>query len=292
MATRMASAREIPTDWLLNNVPFVSLYCANDPFYTMRLLCHGKGEVFGYQLESFVQNKQYFAASTIYPQDQDIVDAHVEQALTGASPVVSRYRIVAADGELIPILLVGKAVFKADGQIIGLAGNVLDIRGMDELQGSFGVLSQGAAPKLRRPPATEVENPGLDWLGSQLPVGMFFAENDADFTVRASLGSTEELMGYSAEEFVNTRRYRPASTVAPLDEDIADAYVEHAASREGALSVVRLRLIQADGSLAPMLIVVRGATPREGEALGVAGGLFNISDVPALQGPSKVLVAR
>lgn len=292
MATIMASAREIPTDWLLSNVPFVSLYCANDPFYTMRLLCHGKGEAFGYQLESFVQSKQYFAASTIYPQDQDVVDAHVEQALSGASPVVSRYRIVAADGEVIPVLLIGKAVFNAASQIVGLTGNVLDLRNMDELQGPFGVLSRGASPKLRRPPATEVENAGLDWLGGQLPVGMFFAENDADFTVRASLGSTEELMGYSSEEFVNTRRYRPASTVAPQDEDVADAYVEHAASREGALSVARLRLIQADGSLAPMLIVVRGATPREGDALGVAGGLFNISDVPALQGPSKILVAR
>ncbi len=292
MATTMTSAREIPTDWLLKNVPYVSLFCANDPLYTMRFLCHGRGEAFGYNLDSFVDNKQYFAASTILPADQDIVDAHVEQALSGASPVVSRYRIVASDSEIIPVLLVGKAVYDASGTILGLAGNVLDLRGIEALQGPPGVLSKGAAPSLRRPPAVLAEPVDAEWVGSQLPVGMFFAENDADYTVRASLGSTEELMGYSSADFVNTRHYRPSSTVPPEDQDIADAYVEHAASRDGAMSVVRLRLIQADGSLAPMLIVVRGASPRPGEPLGVAGGLFNISDVPALQGPSQLLLTR
>lgn len=292
MATTMTSAREIPTEWLLNNVPYVSLYFDNDPLYTMRFVCHQRGEAFGYKLASFVDNKQYFAASTTFPPDQDILDAHVEQALAGASPVISRYRVVAADSEIVPVLQIGKAVYDQAGKVLGLAANVLDLRGIEALQGPPGVLSKGAAPKLRRPPTNVPEKVTPEWVGEQLPVGMFFAENDTDFTVRASLGSTEELMGYSAADFVNTRHYRPSSTVPPEDQDIADAYVEHAASREGAMSVVRLRLIQADGSLAPMLIVVRGASPRPGEPLGVAGGLFNISDVPALQGPSQLLLTR
>lgn len=289
MPDQETGASAIHDDWLLANVPFVSFFCDNDALYTMRFLQGGGGEAFGYNLQDFVDNKHYFAASTTHPEDQDIVDAHAEQASSGGRPVVSRYRLVQADGEPVPVLLVSQGVQDATGHVIGLAGCGIDLRAVPALQGKPGLLSELRIPARKRPPATSTETFDARWVAAQLPMLTFFTENDAQYTVRHIGGSLEELAGYSAEEFVNARKYKPSSTVLPEDQDIADAYIEAAASKVDGRSVARLRLLDADGEQFPVLIFARGAQPPGSSAIGAAGGVLDIRHIPALHGKFKLL---
>src|SRR5690606_4002742 len=98
MAEVVTGQTDFNPAWLLGQVPFVSFFCDNDALYSMRFLTFGGGEAYGYKLDDFVDNKHYFAASTTHPDDLDIVDKHAEQAAAGGSPVISRYRLVQADG--------------------------------------------------------------------------------------------------------------------------------------------------------------------------------------------------
>lgn len=288
MSETQRTTANINEGWLLSNLPFVSFVCDNDALYSMRLIVPGSAGVFGYSPEDFVNNKSYFAASTIHPDDQDIVDAHAEQAAAGGSPVVSRYRLVHADGDLVPVMLVSKAVLSAAGELQGFAGNVIDLRGIPELQGTRGLLSQMRVPVKRRPPAGRPQQIDAVWAASQLPLVTFFARNDENYTICKSCGSAEELIGYSAADFEDPKKYKASSATYPPDLDVADAYIEAAASREGAQAVARLRLVDADGELVPVLIFARGARPAGGET-GVVGGVLDIRNVPSLLGPSKLL---
>jgi hypothetical protein len=288
MGESKPQALVIKEDWLLANVPFVSFICDNDALYSMRFLTAGGGEAFGYKLDDFVDNKHYFAASTTHPEDQDIVDSHAEQAVAGGAPVVSRYRLVQADGTPVPVLLVSQAVLGEGGEIFGLAGCSVDLRPIPELDGPPALLSELRKPQRRRNPTTRPKEVGAQWAASQLPLLTFFTENDAAYTVRHIGGSLEELAGYSAEEFLSGK-YQPASTVLPEDQDIADAYIEAAAAKVGQQSCGRLRLLDSDGEAFPVLILGRGAQPEGAAEVGVAGGVLDIRHVPALQGKFGLL---
>lgn len=279
----------IECDWLLANVPMVSFICDNDPLYSMRFLTAGGGEAFGYKLDEFIDNKHYFAASTIHPEDQDIVDAHADQAVAGGAPVISRYRLVQADGELVPVLLVSQTVLGTGGEILGLSGCTIDLRVIPELQGPPGLLSEPRVPARRRPAVVKPATVDATWAAVQLPMLTFFTENDSAYTVRHISGSMEELMGYSADEFVNSGRYKPASTVHPEDQDIADAYIERAAEATDTRVVARLRLLDSEGLAFPVLIFARGAKPPGQDRIGVAGGVLDIRHAPTLQGAYGVL---
>ncbi|MCB9932911.1 MAG: PAS domain-containing protein [Planctomycetes bacterium] len=283
------NAGQLDEGWLLANVPFVSFVCDNDALYSMHFIAAGSGKAFGYKLDDFIRNKHYYAASTTHPEDQDIIDAHAEQAASGGAPVVSRYRLVQANGEPIPMLLATKAVIGERGEVQALAGVSFDLRGIPQLQGPSGLLSELRAPKRRRPPARLPAQVDAAWAASQLPVVSFFTENDEQYTVRAMSGSLEELLGYSAQEFLDAKVYKPSSTVSPEDQDHADAYIETAAAAIDARSAARVRLLDAEGELVPVLIFARGAQPPGYEQVGVAGAVLDISHVPALWGASGLL---
>ena len=278
--------------WLLANVPFVSFFCENDALYTMRFLTVGGGEAFGYDVNDFIDNKHYFAASTTHPEDLDIVDAHAEQAAAGGRPVVSRYRLVQADGEPVQVLMASQAVRNPNGETIGLAGCCVDLRVAPELQGDFGLLSELRVPGLKRAPVNLPVQLDAASVAPELPMLSYYAENDPEYTVRASFGSMEELLGYTREAFQATGEYRPASAVHPGDQDIADRNVECAAQAVGNVSCARMRLIHSSGEPVTVLAFNRGAQPEGSRQVGVAGGVLDISHVPALHGTFAVLTGE
>lgn len=289
MTDPQGDAMHIDDTWLLANVPFVSFVCDNDALYSMRFLTAGSEGLFGYAPEDFIDNQRYFAASTAYPEDLDIIDAHAEQAAAGGSPVVSRYRLVRASGELVPVLLVAKAVQDENGDLQAIAGIVVDLNRFPALQGPPGLLSTLRPPARRRPPTVRPADIDACWAAHQLPVNAFFVQNDESYTSRKSCGSTEELIGYSAEDFANSRKYKAASAAYPPDLDVADSYIEAASSRAGAITAARLRLVNSEGELVPVLIFARGAHPPGFPEMGVVGATLDISHIPALWGPFSVL---
>lgn len=289
MTEPQRDSTHIDDAWLLANVPFVSFVCDNDALYSMRFLTAGSEGLFGYAPEDFIDNQRYFAASTTFPEDLDVIDAHAEQAIAGGSPVVSRYRLVQADGQLLPVLLAAKAVQDDNGEPHALAGVVVDLSRFPALQGPPGLLSKLRPPARRRPPASRPAAIDPSWAAQQLPVNAFFVQNDESYTARKSCGSTEELIGYSAEDFANSSRYKAASATYPSDLDVADGYIETAAAHEGALAAARLRLVNSEGELVPVLIFARGARPPGFKETGVVGATLDISHIPALWGPFSVL---
>lgn len=285
-----SEARELDFNpaWLIGQVPFVSFFCENDALYSMRFLTFGGGEAYGYKLDDFVDNKHYFAASTTHPDDQDIVDKHAEQAVAGGSPVISRYRLVQADGEPVPVLLVSRAVYNPAGEIIGLAGIVVDLRNMPALQGPRGLLSSLRKPKAPRQPV-EASTPDAAWVAAQLPVNTCYIENDTFHTARAIYGSPEEFSGYTAAQFVDARVYKAASAVHPSDVEVADQYLEQATSAEGKVVCARIRLINSDGEPFPILLFLRSTKAPGTDRLGVVVGVLDVSHAPALHGRFGVL---
>ena len=279
---------KITDDWLLANVPFVSFICDNDPLYSMRFMAGGGGEAFGYKLDDFVDNKQYFAASTTHPEDMDIVDAHAEQALAGGSPVVSRYRLLQADSELVPVLLISKAILDNTDGVVGFSGCCVDLRSVPEFQGPPGLLSELRPPNKRRPPVRKPENVDALWTASQLPVQTYYSANDEHYTLMHLSGSSEELTGYTGETFARSSSYKPASFVYPDDQDVADFASERNIAHPGRMFVLRMRVVNAEGKPFPVLIFQHGARPEETSAWGIAGGILDISHVPALQGAPGV----
>ncbi|MCB9893700.1 MAG: PAS domain-containing protein [Planctomycetes bacterium] len=290
MGEREREALVIKEDWLLANVPFISFVCENDAAYSMRFMTAPEGKAFGYKVEDFVDNKQYYAASSLHPDDVDFVDKAAEQVAAGASPVAYRYRMVRADGSSALTLGVGKAVLDEAGKFQAMAGCAIEIDAVPALHGPPGVLSEPHKPARRRPPANRPKKIDAKWAAAQHPLLTFFTENDEAYTVRHISGSLEELMGYSAEEFVNARHYKPSSTVLPEDQDIADAYIEGAARGVGTQTVARLRLLDSEGNAFPVLIFARGAQPEGLDAVGVAGGVLDIRHIPAFQGKSGLLL--
>lgn len=292
MSETQRTTANINEGWLLSNLPFASFVCDNDALYSMRFLTAGSEGLFGYAPEDFINNQRYFAASTTYPEDLDIIDAHAEQAIAGGSPVVSRYRLVQANGDITQVLLAVKAVQNEHGELQALAGIVVDLSRFPALQGPPGLLSKLRPPARRRPPAARPAVIDASWAAQQMPVNAFFVQNDESYTSRKSCGSTEELIGYSAEDFADSRKYKAASVAYPADLDVADAYIEVASSKAGTLTAARLRLVDSDGELVPVLIFARGAHPPGFNEVGVVGATLDISHIPALWGPFSVLSKR
>jgi hypothetical protein len=79
--------------------------------------------------------------------------------------------------------------------------------------------------------------------------------------------------------------------VLPEDQDIADAYIDLAGTAVDERSIARLRLVNAEGDTVPVIIFARGARPEGANRVGVAGGVLDISHVPALQGHFGLLEA-
>ena len=65
-------------------------------------------------------------ASVIHPDDRELVEQAVEEALARREPYVIDYRIVHADGELRWVHERGRAVFDADGRALFLDGVLFD----------------------------------------------------------------------------------------------------------------------------------------------------------------------
>ena len=276
-------------EWLLQNMPFVSFICDNDAFYSMRFMS-GPEHAFGYDLNDFVDNKNYFAASTTHPEDQDILDAHAERAVHGGRPVVSRYRLVTAEGEPVPVLVASQAVVAEDEEVMGLAGVAVDLRPIPALQGPPGLLSELYIPSVPRPLAKRTEQIDAEWAIEQLPFQTFLCRNDESYTIVSNRGSLEELLGYSKEDFRKTgANIKPWSVLFPDDQEASDGYFDLAGSAEGKQATARIRLIAKSSNLVPVMVFARGAKPPGTDEVMICGGVLNVSHIPALQGDFQLL---
>ena len=213
----------------------------------------------------------------------------IGRRLAGGRPVVSRYRFVTASGETVPVLLASQTVLGADGEVLGLSGFAFDLRLCPALQGEPGVLSSLRVPPILRVPAKPTTNYTAKWVSNHLPVDTFICENDESYSIRVNRGAMEETLGYSTEDFRKAGPIKPWSVLHPDDQDVSDAYFEAAASREGTITVARIRPVAKSTEAVPVLVFARGIKLPDTDEIAISGGVLNITHVPGLQGPSKLL---
>jgi len=282
-------ASESLEDWVLQQLPGMTYVCENDEFYTMRFLCAGGGYTFGYDLKDFVNNQHYFAASVIHPDDLDIVDEHADTLVRRRGNCVSRYRLVRADGTVIPVLVVTRAVRDNEGNAINFVGYVRDLTDVPTLDGPYKVLTDASIPGI---PGDDVigqrpEHYDAAWMLKHLPVVVYANLDDADYTPIFLSERMRHELGYDAAEFQEKSACKVSSIIPPEEQDISDRAVELAAANENLIVASRLRPVRADNSDAQTVCFSRGATHQSGR--GIVGVAVYVHDVPELQGPSCIL---
>jgi PAS domain-containing protein len=278
--------------WVLSKLPGVSFVCDNDEFYTMRFIALGGDPLLGYQPEQFLASKEYYAASVVHPDDQDILDQQSELVARRPGNVIARYRMISAEGKPVQVLNITRALRNSRGEPTHVAGFVVDIGAFRTLQGPSRVLTDENQPGIAgQGPVDELPSPlTAAWVAQQLPVVVYATADDPNYT---GVYFNERLLhelGYSRDAFVGDQSYVTSSLVAPEDQDFADLAVELAAAKEGRRAAARLRLLRHDNSEAQAVCVTRGVRDeRFSGGRGVAGIGIYVHDAQSLQGRSGIL---
>jgi len=292
MTGQEPSQPDFSAEWVLRQLPVISYFCENDGLYTMRWLNAGGGNDLGYDLQDFVNNKHYFAASAIHPDDLDVVDHFAERALASQRPIVARYRLVHVEGTVLPVLVVARAVRDENGRPHGFCGVVLNCTTAPQLQGPSQVMTNEDAP-LEQPgsprgPAPGVPNP--DWMALHSPVVPYVVEADESHTLRYTSGQAQYLLEYRPEDFLDNIKYRATNSVLPEDTEVADNFVDACAAFPGEVIFSRYRLVHATGRTVPTLYVARGVKLADRSV--VVGIVLDVTHCSGLQGKTAILTGQ
>lgn len=112
---------------LVDNIPGAVYRCRYDKGLTMEFLSDAIMGIAGYPAADFVENQVRSYASIIHPQDQEMVDRVIAQALRSRTPFSIEYRILDATSEIRWVFQKGQGIFDADGNLLHLDGAVCDM---------------------------------------------------------------------------------------------------------------------------------------------------------------------
>ena len=129
---------------LMHRLPVAVVCVANDAHYTLKFANAEGAAMLGYDPGDFLDNKRYAAFSLIHPDDLAVSDRQTELIANSGAKVMARYRLIAADGSLVPVLDVSRPALDADGAVYGLLTVIVDLRGAPELQGPSKVFEPAA----------------------------------------------------------------------------------------------------------------------------------------------------
>ncbi|MBZ0138105.1 MAG: PAS domain-containing protein [Planctomycetes bacterium] len=135
----MNNMHELPLEDFLHALPVVTLYSANDEHYTLKLVNAEAARMLGYDVQGFLNNQQYTAASVVHPDDLDFLERMDEELAKSGGKLVARYRLIDAKGREVPVMDVSRAHMR-DGKCIGFFSVLTDLRAIPALQGPTGRL--------------------------------------------------------------------------------------------------------------------------------------------------------
>lgn len=127
---------------LIESMPAALICTDNDEHYTLRFANQRAADMLGYDIEEFLHGKKYTAASVVHPDDLDVLEQGDELHRQGVERVVLRYRLVASDGSLVPVLDVSGRRLDGAGKVIGYTSLLIDLRELPSLQGPSAILSK------------------------------------------------------------------------------------------------------------------------------------------------------
>ncbi len=111
----------------IQNIPGAVYRCANDPGWTMEFLSDEIERLSGYPADDFINNKVRSYASIIHPEDREMVDHVIQEAVQCKWPYDLKYRIIDTRGQIKWVYEKGQALFNEKGDCQWLDGGIFDI---------------------------------------------------------------------------------------------------------------------------------------------------------------------
>ena len=120
---------------LVANVPGAVYRCALSSDWEMEFMSDEVEHICGYRASDFVgMPPARTFASVIHPDDREMVEGAVDEAVGRREPFVIDYRVLHASGEVRWVHERGRAVFAADGSVLFLDGTIFDHTAEKELE--------------------------------------------------------------------------------------------------------------------------------------------------------------
>lgn len=111
---------------LVQNIPSTIYQCLLDEHWTVVFLSDHIYELTGYPLSDFINNNVRSYASIIHPDDKEMINKAVHDAISEKKPFTIEYRIIHADGNVRYVYERGRATFYED-EVSHLDGVITDI---------------------------------------------------------------------------------------------------------------------------------------------------------------------
>ncbi|MGB3532591.1 MAG: AAA family ATPase [Microcoleaceae cyanobacterium] len=112
---------------LFDNLPGMAYSCANDEYWTMYFISEGCYEVTGYSQEELIKNRVISYVDLIHPDDVEMVEIAVKNAIKNHQHFEISYRIYTREGQEKWVWEKGQGVFDEAGNLLRLEGLAIDI---------------------------------------------------------------------------------------------------------------------------------------------------------------------
>lgn len=112
---------------LVKNIPGITYRCACDEHWTMEYISDGVEVLSGYPAPDFINNDVRSYASIIHPDDTQLVDDIIMEALEQKQPYTIEFRIVHANGTEHWVYEKGQGIFDDQANLLYLDGVIVDI---------------------------------------------------------------------------------------------------------------------------------------------------------------------
>lgn len=127
---------------LVENIPGAIYRCQYDADWTMEFISDEIETISGYPAGDFIQNRRLSFASIINPEDNEIVDRKVGEAVASRQPYYIEYRIVRADRTTQWISKRGRPIYNLEGQVLWLEGVIFDITDRKQVELTLRLVTQ------------------------------------------------------------------------------------------------------------------------------------------------------
>lgn len=119
---------------LMANLPGMAFRCLNDAEGTMLFVSQGCKELTGYLPEEMLSNRVVAFSQIIHPDDREVGEKEVEQAIRDRTGYELQYRIISKQGEEKWVWEKGEGVFSSQGDLLFIEGFLTDITEYRQLE--------------------------------------------------------------------------------------------------------------------------------------------------------------
>ncbi len=242
---------------LVANIPGAVYRCACDAHWTMELLSDAIEEITGYPASDFINNKVRSLTSIIHPEDRELVEQIVHEAIANKQPYIIEYRIIHSDGSIRWIYEKGQGIFDAEDKLLWLNGAIFDI-----------------SSRKKAEEALKQEQILLRSLIDNIPDFIFY--KDVNGVYQACNSAMEKLVGRNKTEIIGVSDYElfPQDVAEFFREQDRlmiskgklrrnEEWVEDAEGKRLLLDTLKTPLLSTEGKLMGILGISRDITERK-----------------------------